>query len=139
MLKLGARWFPMTGFGGYPSVSCSGSSNINSSFSQVIISYHSNSPLDKHWILSFFQDNILVNMVGIIFAAVMALPMLALGTPATNYGNNPRLPRCSPRDVPCSCPRGTTFKNITTYAVLGAPATDLRAVMFDCETISAFL
>ena len=73
-------------------------------------------------------------MVPTIFAAILALPVLALGSPASDYGSS--LPPCSNVNRPCSCPAGTTFKNITSYGVIGAPAADVAAVMNHCKHLS---
>ncbi|KAL4866179.1 hypothetical protein BDV12DRAFT_173231 [Aspergillus spectabilis] len=44
---------------------------------------------------------------------------------------NPRLPRCSKAYRPCRCPSGTTFKNFTSFAVIGAPAVEVQNIMGD--------
>jgi hypothetical protein len=43
------------------------------------------------------------------------------------------LPPCSMIDRPCKCPPGTTFKNLTSYGIIGAPARDVQDIMGSCE------
>ena len=68
-------------------------------------------------------------MISSIFAAVLALPVLALAAPT----NGSTLPPCSNVNRPCSCPAGTQFKNVTSYGIIGAPASDVAAVMNHCK------
>lgn len=70
-------------------------------------------------------------MVRSIFAAVLALPLLALGAPYP--ASNTSLPPCSNIDRPCSCPAGTTFKNVSSYGVIGATAADVGVAMNNCK------
>ncbi|KAG2419200.1 hypothetical protein HFD88_003995 [Aspergillus terreus] len=57
-----------------------------------------------------------------IVCASLAAGMMATATPTS-------LPPCSMVDRPCKCPPGTTFKNLTTYGVIGAPARDVQDIM----------
>ena len=61
-------------------------------------------------------------------AVALALPVLVSAS----------LPPCGNIDQPCSCPAGSTFKNITTYATIGATANDCGAVMNDYEAVRRF-
>lgn len=70
-------------------------------------------------------------MVSGVFAAVLALPVLALAAPAPT--NSSALPPCGNLNRPCSCPGGTQFRNVTSYGIIGAPASDVAAVMNDCK------
>lgn len=70
-------------------------------------------------------------MISSVFAAVLALPVLALASPAPTSGST--LPPCSNVNRPCSCPAGTQFKNVTSYGIIGAPASDVAAVMNHCK------
>ena len=65
----------------------------------------------------------LVKMLHLITVVALALPLLTSAS----------LPPCGDIDQPCSCPTGSTFKNITTYATIGASAKDCADVMNDCE------
>ncbi|MCJ1455734.1 hypothetical protein MMC28_006090 [Mycoblastus sanguinarius] len=58
-------------------------------------------------------------MMRTILTATLALPLLVWAD----------LPLCSNTIQPCSCPAGSTFKNITTYGVIGATASDVGSVM----------
>ena len=78
---------------------------------------------------SFFPGNSI--MISSIFAAALALPVLALASPAPSSGST--LPPCSNVNRPCSCPAGTQFKNVTSYGIIGAPASDVAAVMNHCR------
>ena len=69
-------------------------------------------------------------MVRSIFAAVLALPLLVLGAPS-----NTTLPPCSNVDRPCSCPAGTTFKNVSSYGIIGATAADVGVAMNNCKVL----
>lgn len=70
-------------------------------------------------------------MVRSIFAAALALPLLALGAPSP--ASNTTLPPCSNVDRPCSCPAGTTFKNVSSYGIIGATAADVGVAMNNCK------
>ncbi|KAL3435005.1 hypothetical protein BDV09DRAFT_185443 [Aspergillus tetrazonus] len=47
--------------------------------------------------------------------------------PRPNHG----LPPCNEVYRPCRCPPGTTFKNLTTFGIIGAPAIDVQRVLGD--------
>lgn len=64
--------------------------------------------------------------------AALALPLMAAAAPAVDARQ--RLPPCSNIDRPCSCPAGTQFKNVTTYAVIGATAKDIGDVVNICKS-----
>ncbi|GES61360.1 hypothetical protein ATEIFO6365_0011001900 [Aspergillus terreus] len=57
-----------------------------------------------------------------IVCTSLAAGIMATATPTS-------LPPCSMVDRPCKCPPGTTFKNLTTYGVIGAPARDVQDIM----------
>lgn len=61
-----------------------------------------------------------------IVCTSLAAGIMATATPTS-------LPLCSMVDRPCKCPPGTTFKNLTTYGVIGAPARDVQDIMGSCE------
>ncbi|KAF2004771.1 hypothetical protein P154DRAFT_37434 [Amniculicola lignicola CBS 123094] len=61
----------------------------------------------------------------IIAIAVLFAPLL----PAAAAGPPKRLPPCGPTERPCRCPQGTTFKNFTTFGIVGAPAKDIQSIM----------
>lgn len=44
-----------------------------------------------------------------------------------------QLPPCNADYRPCRCPSGTTFKNLTSYGVIGAPAAEVQNIMGKCE------
>ena len=45
------------------------------------------------------------------------------------------LPACSSTSIlPCSCPSGTTYGQSVTFAVIGATATDIKALISDCPS-----
>ncbi|MCJ1441574.1 MAG: hypothetical protein MMC23_002063 [Stictis urceolatum] len=52
------------------------------------------------------------------------LPLLVYGAPSKS-----KLPACDDNYRPCKCPSGTTFKNLTSFGIIGAPAKDVRDVM----------
>ncbi|KAL5361514.1 hypothetical protein BJX96DRAFT_165956 [Aspergillus floccosus] len=62
-----------------------------------------------------------MQLLSIIYAS-LAAGIMATATPAS-------LPPCSMIDRPCKCPPGTTFKNLTSYGVIGAPARDVQNIM----------
>ncbi|KAL2053608.1 hypothetical protein ABVK25_006261 [Lepraria finkii] len=62
-------------------------------------------------------------MVHNILATALALPLLVASLPSIVSRSS--LPPCSNVDRPCSCPAGATFRNITTYATIGATANDI--------------
>ncbi len=55
------------------------------------------------------------------------LPLLALAAPSSSY-----LPPCNQIDRPCKCPQGTTFKNLTSFGIIGAPALQVQNIMDHC-------
>lgn len=67
-------------------------------------------------------------MVRISVAVALALPFLVSAT----------LPPCGDIDRPCSCPSGSTFHRINTYATIGATAKNVGAVMNDFFNTSYF-
>ncbi|KAM0801831.1 hypothetical protein BDR22DRAFT_847195 [Usnea florida] len=72
-------------------------------------------------------------MFPILTAVALAIPLLASASASPSPSPSPSLPPCSNIDRPCSCPAGSTFKNITTTATIGASAGDCKDVMNDCE------
>lgn len=56
-----------------------------------------------------------------------ALTLLAFAAPSPSY-----LPPCNQIDRPCKCPHGTTFKNLTSSGVIGAPAFEVQNIMDYC-------
>lgn len=74
----------------------------------------------------FILFPILAILSSIINAATIQIP---LPDPPIPRG----LPPCSSIDRPCTCPSGSTFHNITTVAILGASAWDVRGVIGSCS------
>ncbi|KAH6623078.1 hypothetical protein F5144DRAFT_352417 [Chaetomium tenue] len=60
------------------------------------------------------------------FLLACVAPALALCGPPK--GPKP-LPPCDTKYRPCRCPAGATFKNLTSYGVIGAPAVEVRNIM----------
>ncbi|GAB1316609.1 hypothetical protein MFIFM68171_06819 [Madurella fahalii] len=67
-----------------------------------------------------------MRLSSILFACLA--PALALCTPSGEVDRR-RLPPCGVENRPCRCPRGATFKNLTTFGVIGAPAVEVRNIM----------
>ena len=62
-------------------------------------------------------------------ALLTALVLVAPAALATS------LPPCSSTSVtPCSCPAGTAYEQSVTFAVIGAKATDVEAVISGCSS-----
>jgi hypothetical protein len=55
-------------------------------------------------------------------------PVLAATCPDPNG-----LPPCDTEYRPCRCPAGATFKNLTSFGVIGAPAIEVRNIMGKCK------
>jgi len=65
------------------------------------------------------------------------LSTLALLAPAALAES---LPECSSTSTtPCSCPYGTSYEQSVTFAVIGAAATDVMALISDCSSATEFL
>jgi len=69
-------------------------------------------------------------MNNFVFAILVAFFTAAFAVPSEDHSN---LPKCSAAtyNIPCVCPHETTFRNLTTFAVIGAPAIQLQGVMDD--------
>jgi hypothetical protein len=65
------------------------------------------------------------------FLLACLAPALALSTPAAT--DRKRLPPCDVKYRPCRCPAGATFKNLTSYGVIGAPAIEVQNIMGKCK------
>lgn len=53
-----------------------------------------------------------------------------------------RLPPCGPIERPCRCPSGTTFKNFTSFGIIGAAAKDVQSIMgsfFNFEYVNGLI
>ena len=72
-------------------------------------------------------------MAPTLLRTCLVLPLIALSLASPNP-RRPRstLPLCSDIIQPCSCPAGATFVNTTTYATIGATASDIGAVTNNC-------
>ena len=72
-------------------------------------------------------------MAPTLLRTCLVLPFLALAL-ASPYPRRHRstLPPCSDICRPCSCPAGATFVNTTTYATIGATASDIGSVTNNC-------
>ena len=58
------------------------------------------------------------------------LAIFALLAPAASSTS---LPACSTNSItPCSCPNGTSYAQSVTFAVIGAAAADVKALISDC-------
>lgn len=68
-----------------------------------------------------------------VFASVVALLLALTSAAPAPQAASAALPPCSGKKVPCACPSGSTFANSTTYAVVGASATDVTAITSDCR------
>ncbi|KAL9118461.1 MAG: hypothetical protein Q9187_004992 [Circinaria calcarea] len=64
-------------------------------------------------------------MLPIFLFVFLAFSALTLGTPLSHR----KLPPCSATSGPCKCPPGVTFKNLTSYSVIGAPAAEVEKIM----------
>lgn len=60
--------------------------------------------------------------------------LVATLTSATPALDSHKSPRCSADtyNVPCLCPNGTTFRNLTTFGVIGAPAIEVQQIIDNC-------
>ncbi|KAL4996286.1 hypothetical protein BDV10DRAFT_187233 [Aspergillus recurvatus] len=74
----------------------------------------------------------------LLFLLLVAVSATASPTPSDSQSiGQPRprpdhgLPLCNEMYRPCRCPHGTTFKNLTTFGIVGAPAIDVQGVMGD--------
>ena len=72
-------------------------------------------------------------MVHNILATTFAVYLLVFSLLSTI--STSAFPPCGNIPQPCSCPTGATFRNITTYATIGAKATDIGSITNDCTTI----
>lgn len=62
------------------------------------------------------------------FTSISFATILAIGAQANS------LPACSDKSItPCSCPAGTDYSQSVTFAVIGAAAKDVRALIADCK------
>ena len=63
--------------------------------------------------------------------AFLALSVLMSGIPV----GHAYLPKCSATSGPCKCPHGVTFKNLTSYSIIGASAIDIQKIMDNCALL----
>ena len=71
-----------------------------------------------------------IDMAHILRRTCLVLPFLALSLAVPTSRST--LPLCGDIPQPCSCPAGATFENTTTYATIGAKASDIGHVTNDC-------
>ncbi|CAJ2505234.1 Uu.00g126280.m01.CDS01 [Anthostomella pinea] len=61
--------------------------------------------------------------------ASLVVPWLSLGLALGSPTDRTKLPACSAKYCPCLCPTGSTFKNLTSFGVIGAPALEVQQIM----------
>lgn len=68
------------------------------------------------------------------FCTLSIFISVVFAVPTTDQSQN-RQPKCSTDtyNLPCVCPKGTTFRNLTTFGVIGAPALEVQGVMANCK------
>lgn len=71
-----------------------------------------------------------VDMAHFLRRTCLVLPFFALSLAFPTSRST--LPLCSDISQPCSCPAGATFVNTTTYATIGATASDIGYVTNNC-------
>jgi hypothetical protein len=68
--------------------------------------------------------------------ANLALLFLAIAGAATaapyEAESSKKLPPCTIEDRRCKCPPGSTFKNFTSFGIVGAPAIEVQKIMGPC-------
>lgn len=64
-----------------------------------------------------------------LLQSLFLVPTLLSSLVASVPGNHHKLPLCGPIERPCRCPSGTTFKNLTTFGIIGAPAVHIEKIM----------
>ncbi|KAK3369732.1 hypothetical protein B0T24DRAFT_722554 [Lasiosphaeria ovina] len=62
------------------------------------------------------------------FLVACLAPVLALGLP-NNAADKKKLPPCDAQYRACRCPAGSTFKNLTSFGIIGAPAIEVQNIM----------
>jgi hypothetical protein len=69
-----------------------------------------------------------------MFCTLFIIVAVVAAVPTTDQVQT-RQPKCSTDtyNVPCLCPKGTTFRNLTTFGIIGAPATEVQRVMGNCK------
>lgn len=71
-----------------------------------------------------------------IMLANLALLFLAIAGASTaapyEAESSKKLPPCTIEDRRCRCPPGSTFKNFTSFGIVGAPAIEVQKIMGPC-------